>query len=164
MVAAPGLDAPARLRRRLSDLYAAYDEVLDEGEFERWPEFFTKTCVYKITARENYAAGLPIAMVYCESRAMLADRVVALRDTTLYAPRTMRRVMGAPVLTAIDPGEMRLRQSFAVFETLLNEPSRVFLCGRCYDRVVDEGGVLRFVERVCVADATLVPVSLVFPI
>ena len=68
------------------------------------------------------------------------------------------------VLTAIDPGEMRLRQSFAVFETLLNEPSRVFLCGRCYDRVVDEGGVLRFVERVCVADATLVPVSLVFPI
>jgi hypothetical protein len=40
----------------------------------------------------------------------------------------------------------------------------VFLCGRLYDRVVDDGGVLRFAERIVVPDATLVPTSLVFPI
>jgi salicylate 5-hydroxylase small subunit len=164
MIAAPGLQAPPELRLRLADLYTAYDAALDEGAYERWPEFFTEACVYKITPRENYEAGLPIAMVYCESRAMLADRVVALRGTTLYAPRIMRRVMGAPALTAIEPGGMWLQQSFALFETMLNEPSRVFLCGRCYDRVVEHGGALSFAERICVTDSTVVPASLVFPI
>lgn len=164
MIGAVGVSAPAELRLRLADLYAGYDAALDEGAYERWPEFFTETCLYRITSRENHEAGLPVAMVYCESRAMLADRVTALRDTTLYAPRLLRRVMGMPVLVAVAADGIRLQQSFALFETLLNEPSRVFLCGRCYDRVVEAGGTLKFAERVCVSDATLVPVSLVFPI
>jgi len=40
----------------------------------------------------------------------------------------------------------------------------VFLCGRFYDRVVEDGGALRFAERICVTDSTLVPTSLIFPI
>jgi len=59
---------------------------------------------------------------------------------------------------------MRLSASFATFQTMLNEPTQVFLCGRLYDRVVDDGGALRFAERVCVTDSTLVPTSLIFPI
>jgi salicylate 5-hydroxylase small subunit len=47
---------------------------------------------------------------------------------------------------------------------MLNEPSTVFLVGRHYDRVVDDHGILRFAERICVADSTLVPTSLIFPI
>ena len=47
---------------------------------------------------------------------------------------------------------------------MLNEPSTVFLCGRIYDRVVDDFGALRFAERIVVTDATNVPLSLVFPI
>lgn len=164
MIAAPGLEASAELRQRLADLYAAYDAALDEGEYERWPGFFTEACVYRITSRENYDSGLPIALVYCESRAMLADRITALRDTTLYAPRIVRRLMGAPGLSAIGPDGMRLAQSFALFETMLNEPSMLFLCGRCYDRVVDDAGTLRFAERIVVTDATNVPLSLIFPI
>jgi salicylate 5-hydroxylase small subunit len=156
--------ASLELRQRLADLYAGYDAALDEGEYERWPDFFVEAGVYKITPRENYEAGLPVAMVFCESRAMLADRVVAIRETTLYAPRIIRRVMGAPSLLAIEEGQIHLAQSFALFETMLNETSTVFLCGRCYDRVVDEGGALRFAERICVTDATNIPLSLIFPI
>jgi salicylate 5-hydroxylase small subunit len=159
-----GVRASIELRQRLADLYAGYDAALDEGEYERWPGFFVEAGIYKITPRENYDAGLPVAMIYCESRAMLADRVAAIRETTLYAPRIIRRVMGAPSLLAVEAGEMRLAQSFALFETMLNETSTVFLCGRCYDRVVDEGGILRFAERICVTDATNIPLSLIFPI
>ena len=68
------------------------------------------------------------------------------------------------VLRSIDAGGMRLSASFAVFQTLLNEPSTVFLCGRYYDRVIDDAGRMRFAERVCVADGTLVPTSLIFPL
>ncbi len=164
VTASPGLAAPAELRVRLGDLYAAYDAALDEGEYERWPEFFTAACLYKIMPRENYEAGLPVGIVYAESREMLADRIVALRETTLFAPRLMRRLVGTPHLHAIGDDGMRLSASFALFQTMLNEPSEVFLCGRFYDRVVEEAGILRFAERICVTDATLVPTSLIYPI
>jgi salicylate 5-hydroxylase small subunit len=174
MIAAPGLDAPLDLRLRLADLYAAYDDALDEREWERWPGFFTEDAVYKIVPRENFDQGLPATMVFCESRAMLADRVVALREALVFAPRLIRRITGAPCLRELAPdgmrlggmglGGMRLHSSFALFETMLNEPSTVFLCGRIYDRVVEDGGVLRFAERIVVTDATNVPLSLIFPI
>jgi salicylate 5-hydroxylase small subunit len=152
------------LRARLADLYGGYDEALGEGQYERWPDFFTESCIYKITSRENYEAGLPVALIYAESRAMLADRVAAIRKTTLYAPRLVRSLTTGILLQAIEAGEMRLSASFAVFQTMLNEPSCVFLVGRLYDRIVNDDGTLRFAERICVADSTLVPTSLIFPI
>ena len=94
MIAAPGLDVPFELRARLADLYCAYTDVLDEGELERWPDFFTEDCLYKVLPRENFEQALPIALIYCESRNMLADRVVALRETVLFVPRTMRHLTG----------------------------------------------------------------------
>jgi salicylate 5-hydroxylase small subunit len=164
MIAAPGLDTPLELRLRLADLYAACDDALDEGDWERWPGFFTENCIYKILPRENFDQNLPAAMVYCESRAMLADRIVALREALVFAPRLIRRVAGTPCLCEAGPDGMRLRSSFALFETMLNEPSTLFLCGRIYDRVVEEAGVLRFAERLVVTDATTVKLSLIYPI
>jgi 3-phenylpropionate/cinnamic acid dioxygenase small subunit len=164
MIAAPGLAAPVELRLRLADLYVAYDDALNEREWERWPEFFTENAVYKVLPRENFEQGLPAAMVYCESRAMLTDRVVALREALVFVPRLIRRVTGTPCLRQIGPDGMRLGSSFALFETMLNEPSNLFLCGRLYDRVVEDAGALRFAERVVVTDATNVPLSLIFPI
>jgi 3-phenylpropionate/cinnamic acid dioxygenase small subunit len=164
IAAAPSVAAPAELRLRLADLYAAYDEALDEGDFERWPELFAETCLYKITPRENYDAGLPVAVIYAESRAMLADRVLALRETTVFAPRIVRRLTGNVCLREIAADGMRLTANFALFETMVNEPSTLFLCGRCYDRVVEDNGILRFAERVCVTDSTVVPASLIYPI
>ena len=149
---------------RLADLYGAYDAALAEGRYEDWPALFTEACVYKITARENYDAGLPVGMIYAESQAMLVDRVAAIRKTLLYAPRIVRNLTAGIVLRSIDADGMRLAASFALFQTMLNEPSQVFLCGRYYDRVVEDAGALRFAERICVTDATLVPTSLIFPI
>ena len=62
------------------------------------------------------------------------------------------------------PTGLRLSSSFALFRTMLDEPSSGFLCGRVYDRVVEDAGELRFAERIVVTDATNVPVSLAFPI
>ncbi|HEU0215778.1 MAG TPA: aromatic-ring-hydroxylating dioxygenase subunit beta [Stellaceae bacterium] len=156
--------APLELRARIADLYAAYDDALGEGDYERWPEFFTEACRYVIIPRESYDLGHPIGLMQAESRGMLADRVAAIRKTTLYAPRIVQRLVSGIVLRAVEPDGMRLAASFATFQTMLNEPTQVFLCGRLYDRVVDDGGTLRFAERVCVTDSTLVPTSLIFPI
>jgi 3-phenylpropionate/cinnamic acid dioxygenase small subunit len=164
MIAAPGLAAPAELRMRLADLYCAYADALDDGQLEAWPDFFTEDCLYKITPRENFEQNLPVALVYCESRNMLFDRVVAIRETTLYLPRLMRHLTDNIRLREIRPDGLRLTANFALFQTMVDRPSELFMCGRYHDRVVDDGDRLRFAERICVYDSTIVPTSLVYPV
>jgi 3-phenylpropionate/cinnamic acid dioxygenase small subunit len=164
MIAAPGLDAPPELRMRLADLYCAYADALDDGELESWPDFFTEDCLYKVIPRENFEQGLPIALVYCESRGMLIDRVVAIRETALYVPRLIRHLTGSIRLREIGPEGLRLTASFALLQTMADRPSELFMCGRYQDRVVEDGAGLRFAERVCVYDSTIVPTSLVYPV
>jgi 3-phenylpropionate/cinnamic acid dioxygenase small subunit len=164
IAAAEGLTVDVALRARLADLYCAYDDALNDGALERWPDLFTEACVYKVIPRENVEQNLPIALIYCESRDMLADRVVALRETALFAPRIARRITSGICLRAIEPDGLRLTASFAVFQTMQDQPSALFLCGRCEDRVVDDGGTLRFAERLCIYDSTIVPTSLVYPV
>ena len=164
IAAAPGVEIGLDLRARLADLYCAYDDALNDGAFERWPELFVEACVYKVIPRENAELGLPVALIYCESRDMLIDRVVALRETALYSPRIARRITSGVCVRAIGVDGLHLTANFAVFQTLPDQPSELFLCGRCQDRVVEEGGVPRFAERLCIYDATVVPTSLVYPI
>ena len=164
IAAAYGLAVDLELRARLADLYCAYDDALNDGALERWPELFTEACVYKVIPRENFEQGYPVALIYCESRSMLADRVVALRETALFAPRIARRISSGVCLRAIEPDGLRLTASFAVFQTMQDQPSELFLCGRSQDRVVDDAGTLRFAERLRIYDSTIVPTSLVYPV
>jgi salicylate 5-hydroxylase small subunit len=164
IAAAPELSVSLDLRARLADLYCAYDNALNEGALERWPELFVDACVYKVIPRENHEQGFPVALIYCESRSMLVDRVVALRETALFAPRIMRRITGAVCVRAIGEDGLQLTADFSLFQTMPNQPSELFLCGRCLDRVVDDGGALRFAERLCIYDSTIVPTSLVYPV
>ena len=164
IAAAPGLDVALGLRARLADLYCAYENALNDGELERWPELFIDACVYKVIPRENHEQGFPVALIYCESRNMLIDRVVALRETALYAPRIVRRITSGVCVRAIDADGLRLTANFALFESMPDQPSELFLCGRYQDRVVDDGGALRFAERLCIYDSTIVPTSLVYPV
>jgi 3-phenylpropionate/cinnamic acid dioxygenase small subunit len=164
MIAAPGLDVPVALRTRLADLYCAYGDTLDDGELEGWPDFFTEDCLYKVIPRENFEDGLPVALIYCESHDMLVDRVVAIRETALYAPRVMRHFISNIRLRAVEPEGLRLTANFALCQTMVDQPSELFLCGKYYDRVIEDAGILRFAERVCVYDSTVVPTSLVYPV
>ncbi len=164
MIAAPGLDAPPELRLRLADLYCAYADALDDDALESWPDFFTQDCIYKVIPRDNFERGLPIALIYCESRDMLRDRVVAIRETTLFVPRHIRHLTANIRLRETSPEGWRLTANFTLVQTMVDQPSELFLCGRYYDRVIDDGGRLHFAERICVYDSTIVPTSLVYPV
>jgi 3-phenylpropionate/cinnamic acid dioxygenase small subunit len=155
------------LRLEIEDLYAEHADCLAEGDLERWPELFTTDCLYRITSRENHERGLPLALVLCESRDGLRDRVMAIRKTAVFRARQMRYLTsGMRLLGVADDGALACRTSFAVFETLLGEETRVFATGCSLDRVArdGDGNRLRFRERVCVLDSSLVPGSLVYPL
>jgi salicylate 5-hydroxylase small subunit len=152
------------LRLEIADLLQAYGAALDHDELEQWPQFFTEDCFYQVIPRENYDRGLPLALIRCESKGMLEDRVYAIRETLMYEPRYVRHLISGVRITGQDEHGIMAEASYAVFETPLNELTRVFNVGRYLDRIVREDGVLKFAEKHCVFDSLLVPNSIVIPI
>jgi len=152
------------LRLELEDLNAAYAAALDDGELERWPELFVADGVYRVVPRDNFERGLPLAVMRCESRGMLEDRVAALRRASVYAPRAMRHLISSVRLVRVDGAVLHAAASYAVLQTLPDQLTSVFNAGRYLDEVVRQDGVLRFRQRIAVFDSVLVPGSLVYPI
>ena len=152
------------LRDEIEALYADYAEALDDNELERWPEFFIEDCLYKLVPRENWERKLPIALMLCESKGMLRDRVNAVRNTALYAPRTFRHLIGQFRIEAETPERMRVRANYVVFQTLVDDLTRIQNAGKYIDLVVRTPDGLRFREKICVFDSVLVPNSLIYPV
>ncbi len=152
------------VRFEIEDLFQRYGAVLDNDELEQWPDLFTDECLYQVIPRENYDRGLPLALMRCESKGMLQDRVYAIRETLMYEPRYVRHVIGGARITGQDERGWRVEANYAVFETPLGELTRVFNVGRYLDRIVRQDGVLKFAEKLCVFDSLLVPNSIVIPI
>ena len=156
--------APRELRLELEALYADYTGCLDEERFEEWPNFFVEDCLYKIVPRENFERGLPLATWLCESKGYLLDRVTGIRKTSVYAPRRIRRIVSAIRVVGWTGDVLEARASYAAFETLLDELTRVFNVGEYRDKIVAEAGALKFREKICVFDSQLVPNSLIYPL
>lgn len=152
------------LRNALEDLYAQYTGCLDEERFEEWPDFFTDACIYKIIPRINFERGLPLAIWLCESKGYLQDRVVAIRKTSVYGPRYVRRMVSGIRVMNASAGEIEVRANYTVFETLPDEFTRVFSVGQYRDRVVTIDGAMKFKEKLCIFDSELVPNSLIYPL
>jgi 3-phenylpropionate/cinnamic acid dioxygenase small subunit len=152
------------LRLDLEELYAEYVACLDEERFEEWPEFFTDDAVYRIIPRENFARGLPIATLHCESKGYLQDRVVAIRQTAVYAPRYVRRLVSNVRILGWKDGRLEARANYAAFETLRDELTHVFSVGRCHDILVAVDNRLKFKEKLIIFDSELIPNSLIYPL
>lgn len=153
------------LQRELEDLYARYAEALDDGPLEDWPACFTEQCLYLIIPRENYQRGLPLAIMRCESRDMLHDRVTAVRETMMYEPRYLRHHVTNLRVIQAGSDEVEAVANFSVIEVLPEELPRILMAGRYRDRLRREAdGAWRFSERLCIFDSTLVPNSIIYPV
>jgi len=148
-------------------LFTTYCETLDDAAIERWPDFFASESRYRITTRDNLERNLPLSLVLCEGVGMLRDRARALQETVMYRRRFQRRLMsGIRLETAdgIDGSGVKVRASFLVCESMGDGPTQLLVSGRSQDIVVREGDSLKFKQRLCVIDSTVIPDSLVFPL
>jgi anthranilate 1,2-dioxygenase small subunit len=151
------------LRERVEALYAEYVAAIDDA-IERWPEFFTADALYKIVTRENFDRGLPLALMRCEGRGMILDRVVAITKTSVYVPRRMRHIVSAIRPARQGDATIECSSHFAVFESFGEETTRLFTAGRSFDRIVEIDNSLNFKERIVVLDGDLIEGSLIYPI
>ena len=67
------------LRDQLLDFNASYTRCIDSDSLESWPGFFASECHYRVTSAENDRDGHQAGLMYATSRAMLEDRISALR-------------------------------------------------------------------------------------
>ena len=153
------------LRLEIEEFNSAYAAVLDAGNIEEWPRFFTEDAIYRITGRENVDAGLPVGLVYCEGMGMLRDRALAIAKTTMFAPRfLLHLVSNARVLGSSAAGEISATANYALFETLVDEKTILQQVGRYHDRFVRGTPGLLLKERICVYDSLVIDTALVFPV
>ncbi len=148
----------------LLNLYADYASVLDNGDWDRWPEFFTDDCIYKVQPRENHERGLPLATLSFESKAMLRDRIYGIRETLFHDPYYQRHIVGAPLVRSTDGERIVSEASYAVLRTKPDQLTDVLNAGRYLDTVVRTPDGLRFASRLCVFDSEMIPNSLIYPI
>ena len=91
-------------RTLILDLLADYGALLDHGNYAAWLGLFAPECTYNVVPRENYDRGLPVGLIYCDSRAMLEDRIMALREANKYNIHTDRHLIGLPRLVPAGSG------------------------------------------------------------
>jgi len=152
------------LQLELEDLYARYAEALDDGPLEDWPELFTEECLYLIIPRDNHELGLPVAIMRCESRDMLRDRVTAVRETMMFEPRYLRHHVTNLRVLGHDGDALTAAANFSVIEVLPDELPRILIVGRYLDTLQRTDGEWRFRDRRCVFDSLLVPNSIIYPV
>ena len=152
------------LRLELEAFHASYCAALDEGRIAEWPSFFTDDALYRITARENEEAGLPVGLVYCEGRAMLEDRALAIAKTEMFAPRYLRHYVTNLRVLGVANGVIAAAANYLVLQTLVDRPTTIHQAGRYRDRFVRVGEHLLLRERHCVYDTLLIDNALVLPV
>ena len=147
----------------IQELNARYVDAIDDDRLEEWPELFRNDGRYFVTTAENVSQGLPIGLISATSRAMLRDRIKALRHANVYEAQRYRHILGTPRIVA-ENGEIRARTSFMIARIMHTGETMLFATGRYEDRVVfgDNGAV--FVEKRVILDSRLIDTLLAIPL
>jgi anthranilate 1,2-dioxygenase small subunit len=148
----------------LHQLQQAYTSALDNDRLESWPEFFTDDCLYEIIPRENADAGLPIGIIYCDSKKMLRDRVLSLRHANIFEAHTYRHMTSGLVFALQDDGSVVAESSYVVVQTLQNGESFVYQAGCYRDRLVHTDGGWKYAQKRVIYDTSRVATLLATPI
>jgi 3-phenylpropionate/cinnamic acid dioxygenase small subunit len=143
---------------------AAYADAIDSGAIDQWPSFFTERCSYRITNVDNERDGLPAGIVFADSRAMLEDRIAALREANIYERHRYRHLLGMPLVESADEYGAVARTPFMVARVMHTGETMLFVTGVYHDRFEEVGKRLLLAERIAVCDSTVTDTLLALPL
>jgi anthranilate 1,2-dioxygenase small subunit/terephthalate 1,2-dioxygenase oxygenase component beta subunit len=154
------------LQLTVENLLARYAHALDEDRLEEWPDFFVETGCYRVTTAENHGRGLPVSVIYADSRAMLRDRVSALRHANIYEAQRCRHAITSTLVEREDANVARAVSSFQVLRIMHTGETTLFASGRYLDRIRlnGDGGKALFEEKIVVCDSRRFDTLLAIPL
>lgn len=148
----------------LERLLARYVASLDEDRLEEWPDYFTEDCRYQIISAENYEQKLPIGLFFADSRAMLRDRVSALRQANLYEAQRYRHLVSSTLILGESDGIVAAQSNYLVVRIMHDGASMLFSSGRYLDRVSFRGPQPLFLEKLVICDSRRIDTLLAIPL
>jgi anthranilate 1,2-dioxygenase small subunit len=162
------LAGASMLHVQIEDLNARYAQAIDDDQLETWPAFFTADGTYAIVPRENIELGYEIAIVSCRNRAMMTDRVFAIRKASLYGPHRYRHIVSRSLIASGAGDGIGAVTPFVVFQ-MRTDPidfGRVetYALGEYRDVYVQTDDGLRLKSRLVVLDNSTVKTLLATPL
>ena len=152
------------LRNRLMDFHASYVRCIDTDNLENWPSHFTQQCHYRVTNADNERDGLPAGLMFATSRAMLEDRVSALRHANIYERQRYRHIVGQSSILKSGPQHAECETPFMVARIVQSDDTSLFATG-IYKDVFDFGGErVLLKQRVVVCDSCRIDTLLAIPL
>jgi 3-phenylpropionate/cinnamic acid dioxygenase small subunit len=154
------------LQLTVENLLARYAHAIDDDRLEAWPDFFVEHARYRITTAENHERGLPLSLVYADSRAMLRDRVNALRHANVYEAQRYRHLISSVLVERIDEHTAHAVSAFQLVRIMPSGETMLFACGRYLDRIrlAGDAGLAQFEERIVVIDSRRVDTLMAIPL
>jgi anthranilate 1,2-dioxygenase small subunit/terephthalate 1,2-dioxygenase oxygenase component beta subunit len=149
----------------IAALNGACAAAIDSGRLEDWPGFFLDRCLYKVTTADNHEKGYQAGLIYADSRAMLVDRIAALREANIYERQRYRHIIGMPSIAGETDGVVAAETSFLVVRTMRDGQMTIFAAGVYLDKVrPDAAGAWRYAERIVVCDSQRFDTLLAIPL
>ncbi len=144
---------------------AAYARCIDDNRLEGWPDFFLADGRYRLTTADNHRRGLQAGLIWANSRAMLQDRISALRQANIYERHGYRHILGLPLVEPQADGTARAETPFMVARIMRDGTTDLFATGRYLDIFArDAAGALKLQERVVVCDSSRIDTLLAIPL
>ena len=155
-----------QLQAVVEHLHARYAHALDADRLEDWPGFFTEAGVYRITTAENEARGLPLPVLYADSRAMMRDRVTALRHANVYEAQRYRHTVSSTLVERQGAHAARAVSHFQVLRIMHTGETMLFASGRYLDliRLSGTDGRAQYEEKIAVCDSRRFDTLLAIPL
>ncbi len=113
---------------------------------------------------ENEQEGLAAGIIYADSRAMLEDRIAALREANIYERQRYRHLLGIPLVESANDTAAQARTPFIVVRIMATGQTVVFATGEYRDRFVQKDGKLLLAERVAICDSTVTDTLMALPL
>jgi anthranilate 1,2-dioxygenase small subunit len=155
--------AQLQIQFQVERLHARYCHAIDEDRLEDWPNFFTEDGRYRIATAENEARGLPLPVLYAESRGMLRDRISSLRHANIYEPQSYRHIVSNVLVESISGKRAKSIASFLVLRVMASGDSLLFASGRYVDTIL-LGNEPLYEERIVVCDSRRFDTLLAIPL
>jgi anthranilate 1,2-dioxygenase small subunit len=154
----------AELQYAVERLLARYAAAIDDDRLEDWPGFFTADCRYQIISRENFDKQLPIGIFFANSRGMLSDRVMALREANIYEAQHYRHILSPTLVLASDGATVSAQTNYQVIRITREGATMLFSSGRYLDRIILGGAEPLFAEKLVICDSRRIDTLLAIPL
>ena len=141
-----------------------YARLLDDDRLEEWPDLFVERGVYKVIPRENWLREPKLAIMFCDSRAMMVDRISSLRTANIYNIHYPRHIVTNVEVLAAHGDEYDVAAAFTVYQTDQEGQTKLFSVGQYLDVITFGGGEPRFRGKIAICDTFNIPNLLAIPL